>query len=416
MPGTRHYYFQECIGQGDWFTFGTTLQDVRYAVEGYAAFDGEMAPDAVLPDEVIFHYPKCYGGDVWEGYGLFNYIRSLSARGVKTTSLIEGLCASIATLTAMAADTVLMNEAAFWMVHKPMVDAGPDANEADHLAAAGVLAKIQDQLVGRYVARSNGKLDAATAHALVNQTSWLTADECLAYGFITGKLEEAPLEAPAGAEKVLNYLPKSALKTATMPTFTAAEKKSFFAELRDELKGLFKNEEAAVQPTTPPAPPVVTNASEEVTDNDPMYYADGTTLGVDSAVYSDAEMTLAYPDGEYTLADGRAATVAAGLITVLADAATEDEAAAPATNTAPDLAAENAVLKQQLAAALAAQNLAQRQATAATNKLRQTVPGSAGNPTKPGDAQNMASIKPGTPKNTGGNMFSLTPPSTSTRK
>ncbi len=396
MPGTRHYYFQECIGQGDWFTFGTTLQDVRYAVEGYAAFDGDTAPDAVLPDEVVFHYQKCYGGDVWEGYGIYNYIRSLAARGVKTTSMVEGLCASIATLPAV------------WMVHKPMVDAGPSANADDFAKAIVILNMIQDQLVGRYVARSGGKLDAATAHTLVNGESYLTADQCLAYGFITGKLEDAPLEAPVEAGKVVNFISPTAFKSATMPTFTAAEKKSFFAELRDELKGLFKNEETAVQPTTPPAPPTNMNMnSVEVTDNDPMWF-DGADLAVDMAVYTDEAMTTAYTDGDYTLADGRATTVAAGLITVLTDAAAEDTAAT-------DLATENAALKQQLADALTAQNLAERRATAAANRLRQQVPGSTGNPTPPGAAQNMGT-KPGAagPKNAG-NMFSFTPP-TSNRK
>jgi ATP-dependent protease ClpP protease subunit len=407
MPGTRHYYFLDSIGQGDWFTYGTTLQDVRYAVEGYAAFEGELSPDTALPDEVIFHYPKCYGGDVWEGYAIYNYKRSLAARGVKTTSIIEGLAASIATLTALGSDTVLMSDTAVWMVHKPMVDAGPNANADDFAKAIVILNMIQDQLVGRYVARSAGKLDAATAHALVNGESYLTADQCLGYGFITGKLEDAPLEAPVEAGKVLNFISPSAFKRpeATMPTLTPTEEHGLFTRFANWLKDKPKNEG---EPTTPPAP-IVVNTSTEVTDNDPMYF-EGDDVIVGTAVYSDADLTVAYPDGDYTLADNRTVTVAAGLVTVLADAAAEDVATPPATNAA-DLEAANA----RIAELEAANGVLNRKVTGLTNKLSK-VPGSTGNPTPPGAVQNQLA-RPGTaPKNNEGSMFSLAPPSTSTRK
>jgi ATP-dependent Clp protease protease subunit len=386
MPGTRHYYFLDSIGQGDWFSYGTTLQDVRYAVEGYAAFDGELAGATVLPDEVVFHYPKCYGGDVWEGYGIYNYKRSLAARGVKTTSIVEGLCASIATLTALGSDTVLMADAAFWMVHKPMVDAGPGANADDHAAAIVVLNKIQDQLVGRYVARSGGKLDTATAHALVNGESFLTADECLTYGFITGKLEDAPLVAPVEAAKVLNSISKTALKNAQMSSITADEKKTFLNELKEDFKAfmsVFKNEAA---PAPEPAP--VTNATTAVAgDSGPMYHAEAE-LATGVAVYSDDALTVAYPDGTYTLGDGREAVITGGAVESLADA--------PAADAAPEAPAANAVDADALAAAnariaeLEATNaLTTRKLTAAQNKLRSAVPGSAGDPTPPGAAQNL---------------------------
>jgi anti-sigma factor ChrR (cupin superfamily) len=137
-------------------------------------------------------------------------------------------------------------------------------------------------------------------------------------------------------------------------------------------------------------------------------YFEGDELAVDTLVYSDAELTIAYADGEYTLADGRAVTVAAGIVTVLTDAAAEDAVTPPATNEASDLATENAQLKQQLADMQAANKLTERKLTAAQNKLAK-VPGSTGNPTPPGAVQNMLA-KPGAPKNTGGLMVSLTPP------
>lgn len=378
MPGTLHYYFRDSIGVGDWFTYGTTLEDIRYAVEGQAAFAGELAADTALPDAVVFHYPKCYGGDVWEGYGIYNYTRSLAARGVKTTAHVEGLCASIATLTALGADEVLMADAAIWMVHKPMADAGPGANADDHAAAVTVLNKIQDQLVGRYVARSGGKLDAATAHALVNGESYLDADQCLAYGFITGKLEDAPLVAPTEAAKVLNYLSPTALKHARMST-PATPAAYGIAEFFNDARAFFgspKNEALAEVPVTQPA---AVATKTDVTGGDPIYSDGELTAG--SAVYSDEPMTIAYPDGEYTLADGRSATVLAGSVDEMEDADTAATA---------DLQAENDALKAEVEALKTTNALTERKLTAATNKLKAAVPGSGGNPTPPGAAQNVA--------------------------
>ena len=389
MAGILHYYFRDSIGQGDWFTYGTTLEDMRYAVEGQAAFAGELDAATALPAEVVFHYPKCYGGDVWEGYGIYNYKRSLAARGVKTTSLVEGLCASIATLTALGSDTVLMADAAIWMVHKPMADAGPGANADDHAAAITILNKIQDQLVGRYVARSGGKLDAATAHALVNGESFLTADECLTYGFITGKLEDAPLVVPAEAAKVLNTISPTALKNARMATTTPAAPASYgIAEFFNDARTFFagpKNEAPAETPAVAP-----TAMKHEVAGGDPMYCAEAE-LAEGNAVFSDEALTVAYPDGAHALTDGRTATVTGGVVETLTAAA--EAAAAPDAATAA-LTAENEALKAELETLKASNALQARNITGLTNRLAAVVPGSTGAPTKAGEAQNVAG-KPG---------------------
>ena len=371
-----HVFFLDTIGLGDWF-YGTTLNDVRYCVEGDSLF---MGGEPAYPAKVVLHFPACKGGDVVEGYGIYNYLRGLAAKGVAIEARVEGLCASIATLIALAADTVEMAEAALWMVHKPSSSGGGNADELR--AEADILDKIQAQLVGRYVARTG--MDAATANELINKTSWLNADECLALGFITGKLADAPLVAPVGTEAVLNYFPTT--KQPAAMAITAAEKKTFFDELKAEIKGFFKNEAEA------PAPTNMTMYKVDVEGGDPMYtdISDDGIEGLDVAdmVYSDEAMTTAYPDGEYTLTDGRTATITAGAVEELDQADTTAQAEAAATNAAEleALRAENAVLKAENAAAAL-------KVTGLTNRLK-SVPGSAGNPTKPGAAQQVAP-KPG---------------------
>ena len=370
-----HVFFLDTIGMGDWF-YGTTLNDVRYCVEGESLF---MGGEPQYPAKVVLHFPSCKGGDVIEGYGIYNYLRALAAKGVTVEAHVDGFCASIATLIALAADTVLMADAALWMVHKPSSGGGGTADELR--AEADILDKIQAQLVSRYVARCGGKLDAITANELINKESWLNADECLAYGFATGKLHETPLEVPTGADAVLNYFPTT--KPAPMATLTPAEKKGFFDELKAEFKDFFTGFKNEAAPVTEP----ITNAATSFPATDDAgaaitLYADGTELAVDAAVFTDEALSIAAADGNYTLEDGREITVLAGAVSEMeatdaADAAATALAATNAAAATDALTAEVTDLKNQLATAT-------NQVKSLKAKVAKTVPGSAGNPTPAG--------------------------------
>lgn len=380
-----HVYFSDTIGMGDWF-YGTTLPDVRYVVEGQGVFFGEPTPDNALPTTVYLHFPACQGGDVVEGYAIYNYIRSLAAKGVKTVARIEGLCASIAVLCAIACDTVEMADAALLMVHKPSSD-GWSLTADDMRAGAELLDKIQAQLVSRYVARCG--MSAETATELINKTSWLTADECIAYGFVTSKIPDAPIVAPADAAGVLNYYPKST--PAAPMAITPAEETRLLDKFVNAVKSLFpKNEDPAPAPAAAPA---ATNASTEVEGGDTMYY-DGS-LQADTAVYSDADMTVAYADGTYTTTDGQTVTVVAGIATSVAPAATENSAPEPAAANSADLEAANA----KIAELQGQLQTANQTVTGLKNKLKAAVPGSTGNPTPAGAAQNAIRTPGLAPKN-----------------
>lgn len=377
-----HVYFSDTIGLGEWF-YGTTLNDVRYCVEGESLFLGGTP---AYPAKVVLHFPACKGGDVFEGYAIYNYVRTLAAQGVATEARVEGLCASIAVLCALACDTVLMNEAALWMVHKPE---GGGTGNADQLRAnADVLDKIQSQLVGRYVARTGGKLDATTANELINKTSWLSAAECLAYGFVTRVAAETPLTVPTGAEGVLNYFPTTNQPAPTM-AITPAEETRLVDRFINAAKEFFapKNEVPAPVTNAAMAHPATDDAGAAIT-----LYCDGSDLAVDMAVFTDEALSIAAADGAYTLEDGREITVLAGSV---AEMEATDAAEAPVTNAVTDTAATDALsaeiadLKNQLVTAT-------NQVKSLKAKVAKAVPGSAGNPTPAGAAQNITN-KAGAP-------------------
>ncbi|NVO33276.1 Clp protease ClpP [Hymenobacter lapidiphilus] len=359
--------FLDSIGCADFF-YGTTLQDVRYAVEGYSAFEGGEA--AKYPESVELYFWKCYGGDVYEGYAIYNYLRELSKQGVTVKCYIHGLCASIAVLVALAADEIYMADAALLMTHAPMVDTGVFANAADHREAAAFLDKITAQITSRYLARTGGKLTPEMAAELLTRETYLSADEALALGFVTAKLTDDLLPAPVGEGKVLNYFKP---QTPQNMAITAADETRLVDKFINAAKNYFapKNEEAA--------PTNLTVALEGEAGN---IYVDTTAddLAQGDMVYTDEALTLAAADGNYTLADARSITVAAGAIESITSAS---NSAAPGADELAAANSRNAELEAQVAALTAERDGATNSVRNLQNRLK-AVPGSTGNPTPAG--------------------------------
>ena len=376
--------FNDCIG-AELFGGGITEQFVRYAVEGPNCFDPALLP--VYPEAVELHFFNCPGGEVYEGYGIYAYLRTLSSQGVKVTANIHGLCASIASVIVLAADERLVGPLGQIMVHKPMCDAGPWANADDHAKAALELNKLQTQIAAVYALRTGQPLDVL--HSLMNAETFLYPAEALALGFATGLLTEAPPEpAQEVARKVLNYArPHLTPTPANMATLNETEEKGLFAKFRNWLNDEPKNEApAAAAPAAAPAPTPVVNAATSFPATDDSgaaitLYADGSDLAVDAAVFTDEALSIAAADGNYTLEDGREITILGGTVSEMeaTDAAEVAAAALAATNlaAAEALTAEVADLKTQLATAT-------NQVKSLKAKVAKAVPGSSGNPTPAG--------------------------------
>ena len=373
--------FNDCIG-AELFGGGITEQFVRYAIEGPNTFDPGITP--VYPEAVELHFFNCPGGEVYEGYGIYTYLRTLATQGVKITAHVHGLCASIASVIVLAADERLIGPLGQIMTHKPMCDVGPWGNADDHAKAALELNQLQGQIAAVYALRTGQPLDVL--HGLMNAETFLYPAEALALGFATGLLSEAPQEpAQEVARKVLNYAKSSLTPTPAAMAITPAEETRLVDRFINAAKEFFAPKNEA--PAEAPAP---TNAATSFPATDDAgaaitLYADGTELAVDAAVFTDEALSIAAADGNYTLEDGREITVLAGSVSEMeaTDAADAAATALAATNAAATdaLTAEVAELKNQLATAT-------NQVKSLKAKVAKTVPGSAGNPT-PAGTQNI---------------------------
>jgi ATP-dependent protease ClpP protease subunit len=391
---TAKVNFNEQIGS-DFWCGGITLDFVRYCVEGPTSFDPAAAPN--YPQAVELHFFNCPGGEVFEGYGIYAYLRTVAQAGVAVSAHIHGLCASIASLVVLAADTRLIGPLGTVMIHKPLLDAGAWANADDHRRAADELDTLEAQISAIYLTRT--AVVAAELPALMRAETLFGAADATANGFATGLLADAT-PAPAAADapakapaKVLNYAKPKPL--AAMATLTETEEKGLFAKFKswfaDETpkpaaKAAKPKADATPAPAAAPAPAPVAMAMTEF----PL--SDGTSVYVDTsddgiadidagdAVWVDEAMTTPVADGSYTLEDGRGFTVESGSVTAIDDAAdASNEAAAPATN-----AAKPAPSAPKPSTPVARLKVAEARAERAEAQLAALVPGSAGNPNKPG--------------------------------
>ncbi len=143
---------------------------------------------AGLDAEEIDVFINSPGGSVFEGVAIYNL---LVLHPAIINIKILGLAASIASVIALAGDTVEIAENAMVMIHDP--SAGIYGKADDLRQIAGVLDQITESILNTYESRTSLTRDQLRA-AMAAET-YYTADEAVSAGFATAKV--APLRAAA---------------------------------------------------------------------------------------------------------------------------------------------------------------------------------------------------------------------------
>lgn len=146
------------------------LKDVKNQIEKQGDFD-----------EIVVHI-NSEGGDVYEGFGIHDYLTSL---GKQITTKIEGLCASIATVIALAGDTREITANSTFMIHNPWGFAGGEKKDLQKYAEE--LERIENQLAQFYASKTN--LTFEQAKELMNNETFFNSQQAIEKGFITKEVE-----------------------------------------------------------------------------------------------------------------------------------------------------------------------------------------------------------------------------------
>lgn len=127
-------------------------------------------------------YINSNGGDVFAGQA----IHSMLKRHKATINVyVDGLAASIASVVAMAGDTIHMPKNAMMMIHNPWTIAV--GNSEDFRKLADDLDKIRESIIVTYQEKSGMERDKIIE--LMDAETWLTAEEAVDYG-LADELEE----------------------------------------------------------------------------------------------------------------------------------------------------------------------------------------------------------------------------------
>lgn len=125
-----------------------------------------------------------YGGAVAEGLAIYNLLKSYAG---EVTTICDGFACSAASVVFMAGAKRIMPRSSLLMIHNAWTWASGDAN--DLRKAADDLEKITQPSIEIY--KSVSSLDEEEIKKMMDEETWIDADEALDFGFATEISEEA---------------------------------------------------------------------------------------------------------------------------------------------------------------------------------------------------------------------------------
>ena len=143
-------------------------------------------------------YINSPGGDVFAGQTIYSILKRHKAH---KNIYIDGLAASIASVIAMAGNTIFMPKNSMMMIHNPWTIGMGNASEFRKLAED--LDKIRESLIAAYEGHSALTRDEIIE--IMDAETWLTASECEEYGFCDVVEEEKNMAAFIDVEVLGRY-------------------------------------------------------------------------------------------------------------------------------------------------------------------------------------------------------------------
>ncbi|WP_373807970.1 head maturation protease, ClpP-related [Jeotgalibaca porci] len=133
---------------------------------------------------IIDVYINSYGGDMFESIAIKNY---LMRRPEKIITHIDGIAASGGSIIAMAGEEIIMPKDTEMMIHNPWTIGFGNADDFRKLADE--LDTANETVQETYLNHFTGERE--TLIQLLEEETWLTAEEALSYGLATEVTEQA---------------------------------------------------------------------------------------------------------------------------------------------------------------------------------------------------------------------------------
>lgn len=192
-----------------------------------------------LDVDTINVYINSYGGEVAEALAIYSALKRHSA---SVHTYCDGFACSAATIIFCAGDVRTMGSIALMMIHNCMSYLGY-ANSNEMRKAAEDNDKINQSSINAYMAVVN--ISEEEIRTMMDNASWLTAQECLDYGFATeiADLEEDDPEVQQSAFRIIR---EAVLKNQGQIDLSPIMQK--LAELQAKVDALQKDDEEEQDP------------------------------------------------------------------------------------------------------------------------------------------------------------------------
>lgn len=160
-------------------------------ITSYAWYEGDVcAYDLAkelgqLENKNLLVRINSYGGEVAQGLAIYNLLKNYPGT---VTTLCDGFACSAASVVFMAGSHRKMPKSSLLMIHNAWTYVDGDSNQLRKVADD--LEKITEPSVQIYKACSN--LSEEKIREMMDDETWITAEEAYSYGFATAIVEDAP--------------------------------------------------------------------------------------------------------------------------------------------------------------------------------------------------------------------------------
>jgi ATP-dependent protease ClpP protease subunit len=136
-------------------------------------FQSQMPVNSSEPIEIVIHSE---GGNVWEGFKIYDLLTAYSGR---KKAVIRSTAFSIASFIPMACDEIEIAPNGYFMLHKPSIST--EGNEEELTAQAHLLKQTCDNMIAAYC-KKTGRTEEQILE-IVSRETFLNAQQSVELGF-----------------------------------------------------------------------------------------------------------------------------------------------------------------------------------------------------------------------------------------
>ena len=164
---------------------------IEHNIEGYVSAKVLREQLNDKPFKKIIIHVNSEGGDLFEGLAIYNYLSELKVSGYEIEAVIEGICASSASVAIMSADKISMYKTSYMFIHKASMYV--EAGSEEKLKEYGEMINNLNGEIARIYALRAGLSELAVTE-IMNKESWLSAETCKTLGLCDEIIENAPVK------------------------------------------------------------------------------------------------------------------------------------------------------------------------------------------------------------------------------